>query len=65
MKTTLHEDLAHRFDRFSSDVNLLYQKYRKQIPSLKKTKLKNEKLFAEVFVFWYIDENKNKLYIKS
>lgn len=63
MKTTLSLEHAHRFDRFSSDVNSLYKKYRKQIPSLKKQKLPDEKLFAEVFVFWYLDEEGQKIYI--
>jgi hypothetical protein len=63
MKLTSKIELAHRFDRFSSDVNCLYKKFRKQIPTLKKQKLPDEKLFAEVFVFWYLDEEGTKIYI--
>lgn len=63
MKVTSSIELAHRFDRFSSDVNSLFKKYRKNIPNLKKQKLPEEKLFAEVFVFWYLSEEGKKLYL--
>jgi hypothetical protein len=65
MKFSSSFELAHRFDRFSTDVNAIYKKFRKQIPSLKKQKLPDEKMFAEVFVFWYLDEEGNKLYLQS
>lgn len=64
MKTTYSLESAHRFDRFSSDVNSLFKKYRKQIPTLKKEKLPNEKMFAEVFVFWYRDDGGEKVYLQ-
>jgi hypothetical protein len=64
IKTTSDENEAHRFDRFSTDVNEVFRRYRHTVPSIRKTKLPSEKLFAEVFVFWFIDEDGNKLYIK-
>jgi hypothetical protein len=54
MKTTLDEKQAYRYDRFTCDVNAVYKRLQKEIPDLKKTKLKKEKLFAEVYVFWYL-----------
>jgi len=63
LRTTSDEDKAHRFDRFTADVNEVFRRYRHEIPNIRKTKLPDEKLFAEVFVFSYIDEEGNKIYI--
>jgi hypothetical protein len=63
LRTTLDENDAHRYDRFTTDVNEVFRRYRHDIPTIQKTKLPDEKLFAEVFVFWYIDEEGNKIYI--
>ncbi len=64
MKTTSSLESAHRYDRFSSDVNGLFKRYRKEIPNLKKEKLPSEKMFAEVFIFWYLDDAGEKLYLQ-
>jgi putative Ca2+/H+ antiporter (TMEM165/GDT1 family) len=64
-KTTLDQADAHRFDRFSTDVNEVFRRYRQEIPNIQKTKLPDEKLFAEVFVFWYLNEMGDKIYIKA
>lgn len=63
LRITLDEKEAHRFDRFTTDVNEVFRRYRQKIPNIQKTKLPTEKLFAEVFVFWYTDEEGNKIYI--
>lgn len=64
-RTTLDEKEAHRFDRFTTDVNEVFRRYRQEIPDIKKSKLPDEKLFAEVFVFWYLNEDGDKVYIKA
>lgn len=65
IRTTLDENKAHRFDRFMTDVNEVFRRYRQELPGIKKTKLPDEKLFAEVFVFWFINESGDKVYIQS
>lgn len=62
--TTLDKDAAYRYDRFTTDVNEVFRRCRKDIPDLKKTKLPEEKVFAEVFVFWYVDSEGRKVYLK-
>jgi len=63
-RTTLDESAAHRFDRFTTDVNEVFRRYRQEIPNIKKSKLPDEKLFAEVFVFWYLNDDGDKVYIQ-
>jgi hypothetical protein len=63
--TTLDESNAHRFERFVTDVNEVFCRYRKQIPNIKKSKLPKEKLFGDIFVFWFLNEQGEKVYIKA
>jgi hypothetical protein len=56
-------DDAQRFDRFTSDVNAIFRRHRKEIKNLQKTKLLDEKVGPDVYVFWFIDETNKKHYI--
>lgn len=62
MKTTKDETLARQFDRFNTDVNLVFKRLRHDIPGLKKTKIFSPELITQTYTFWYMEGN-TKIYI--
>lgn len=65
MTTTDDVKEAARFDRFSNDLGAMLKSFRKLVPTIKREKLKKENSFEpDLYVFWYINEDQVKTYIK-
>lgn len=62
MTTTLDFDEATRFDRYTTDVNTLYKRLRKDYKGLKKMKVLNEGV--ELYVLFY-EEDSDTNYLVS
>lgn len=62
MTTTKEESLARQFDRFNTDVNVVFKRFRLDVPNLQKTKLHDKELGATSYIFWY-EEDGSKIYI--
>ncbi len=63
MKTTFIEEDAVQFDRYSTDVNALLKRYRKEIPGMQKKKLHGKETFSNLYIFWFKDNDSREQFV--
>jgi hypothetical protein len=63
MNVSISEAKAKRHDRFTTDVNAVLKRLKKEVPAMKKKKLFDRETFAELYIFHYKDAEGTTWYI--